>query len=146
MPDRIDQGVRFEVERGREVWEPIRFYTPTRNVSNGSLVEFNDTEGHFVLAEALDDVYRFPVHYIDGSVGPVRIKEYLCGNEFAHDKVRLRWMQRYSEPSIENVSTWWLDDIRVSRWDGSRLTTVMESNFSDDNTSRYVTVCAVIPL
>lgn len=138
MPDCIDQGVRFEVEKGGASWEPIRFYTPTLNVSNGSLIDLLDTEGCFVLAKTLDGDYTFPVQYTNAAAGRVQIKEYLCGNEYAHDMVRLRWIQTYSQPIQENMSTWWLDDVRVSRWDGSQLTTVMESNFSNTNIIRYI--------
>ena len=139
VPNRLDQGVRFEVERGRGDWEPIRFYTPTLNQSEPSLVHLLDPEASVVLALALNGNSTFPVHYINASNGPVRIKEYLCGLDYAHDTVRLRWMQRYFEPSVENVSTWWLDDIRVSRWSGSQLETIMEADFNNDtNISRYI--------
>ena len=138
VPDRLDQGVRFEVERGGEGWEAIRFYTPTLMESEDSIVNVLDEEFSFVHAQAFDDNNTFLLHYINATAGPARIKEYLCGNEYADDNVRLRWMQRYAPPSLDNVSTWWLDDIQISRWDGSQLTTVMESNFTNNDINRYV--------
>lgn len=143
VPERLDQGVRLEVEIGSGDWKPIRFYTPTLTQSQPSLVHLlpeSDEEEVLMMvhARAFQDNNTFPLHFINTSAGPVRINEYLCGNEFADDSVRLRWMQRYVPPSNDSVATWWLDDIRVSRWDGSQLTTVMETNFSDDNISRCV--------
>ena len=139
VPDQLDQGIRFEVERGREEWEAIRFYTPTLNEPEGSIVNLLG-EGLFVHAQAFDANNTFPLHFINATAGPVRIKEYLCGDEYANDTVRLRWMQRYAPPSQDNVSTWWLDDIQISRWDGTQLMTVMESNFNDNNISRYICI------
>ena len=139
VPIHLDQGVRFEVEIGRQEWKPIRFYTPTLNESTSSLVQLDsDPDALFVHAQAFQINSRFPLHYINSSSSPVRIREYLCGNEFANDSVRLRWMQRYMAPSTNGVATWWLDDIRISHWDGRQLTTFKEFNFSNNyDNNRY---------
>ena len=139
VPIHLDQGVRFEVEIGRQEWMPIRFYTPTLNESKFSLVRLldSDPDALTVHAQAFTDNSTFPLHYINSTSGPVRIQEYLCGNEFANESVRLRWMQRYMPPSNDNVATWWLDDIRISRWDGRQLTTLKEIDFSHRDNNRY---------
>lgn len=141
VPQFLDGGVRFEMERASQQWEPIRFYSPTFAETEPSLVHFQKDDPGTVLAQAFNDNSTFPFHFVNISEGPVKIKEYLCGEEYANDTVRFRWMQRYVPPSIENVSTWWLDDIKISRWDGARLSAIIESNFSDYNLSRYVIVC-----
>lgn len=139
VPIHLDQGVRLEVQIDQQKWKPIRFYTPTLNQSKFSLVRLLDLDSDtlFVHAQAFQNNQTFPLHYINSTSGPVRIREYLCGNEFADNSVRLRWMQRYMPPSNNNVATWWLDDIRISRWDGMQLTTVMENDFSSNDTNRY---------
>ena len=118
------------MERARQQWEPIRFYSPTLTEAESSLVHFDDADT--VHAQAFNENSTFNFHFVNASEGPVRIREYLCGEEYANETVRFRWMQRYEPPSIENVSTWWLDDIRISRWDGAMLSTIMESDFSQD--------------
>ena len=133
MPQFLDRGVRFEVERARQLWEPIRFYSPTLIEAEQSLVHFDvpfDVLGT-VHAQAFGENSTFPFHFVNASEGPVRIREYLCGEEYANETVRFRWMQRYVPPSVENMSTWWLDDIKISRWDGARLLTIMEDDFSE---------------
>lgn len=139
VPIHLDQGVRFEVEIGEQGWKPIRYYTPTLNESNSSLVRLldSDSDALFAHAQAYVDNSTFPLHYINSTSGPLWIREYLCGNEFAKDNVRLRWMQRYMPPSNDGVATWWLDDIHISRWDGRQLTTVMEIDFSNRDNDRY---------
>lgn len=136
VPQSLDGGVRFEVERARQQWEPIRFYSPTLTEAEPSLVHFDDADT--VHAQAFNENSTFTLHFINASEGPVRIREYLCGEEYANKSVRFRWMQRYIPPSVENVSTWWLDDIKISRWDGAVLSTIMESDFSEDLPSRCV--------
>ena len=139
VPQFLDGGVRLEVERARKDWEPIRFYSPTLEVNeSSSLVHFDDPSLESVHAQAFEVNSSFLLHVINASEGPVRIREYLCGEEYAIETVRFRWMQRYLPPSVENVSTWWLDDVKISRWDGSQLTTIMELNFSNVNLSRYI--------
>jgi hypothetical protein len=137
VPQSLDGGVRFEVERARQEWEPIRFFSPTLTVAEPSLVHFDDgTET--VHAQSFNENSTFPLHFVNASEGPVRIREYLCGEEYVNETVRFRWVQRYVPPSIENVSTWWLDDIKISRWDGARLSTIMENDFSEDLPARCV--------
>ena len=137
VPQFLDGGVRFEVERARQQWESIRFYSPTFNVTEPSLVHFEEDNPGAVHAQAFDVNSSLPFHFVNVSEGPVKIREYLCGEEYANETVRFRWMQRYVPPSTENVSTWWLDDIKISRWDGVKLSTIMENNFTNDNLSRY---------
>ena len=138
VPQFLDGGVRFEVERARQQWEPIRFYSPTFNVTEPSLVHFEKNDQSAVHAQAFDANSTFPFHFVNASEGPVKIKEYLCGEEYANETVRFRWMQRYVPPSVENVSTWWLDDIKISRWNGESLLTIMENDFSVAELSRCV--------
>ena len=138
VPEFLDEGVRLEVERGAEDWEAIRFYSPTINTNKpGAIVHFDDDTRETIHAQAFQENNTFPFHFVNASEGPVKIREYLCGEEYMNEVVRFRWMQRYAPPSVENVSTWWLDDVKVSFWDGSQLLTVMESNFTDDNLTRY---------
>ena len=137
VPRFLDRGVRFEIQRARQDWEPIRFYSPTLDVNEPSLVHFDDAAQRSVHAQAFAANNTFPLHFINASEGPVGIREYLCGEEYANETVRFRWMQRYVPPSMENVSTWWLDDVRISRWDSSVLSTILENNFSNDNLDRY---------
>ena len=137
VPRYLDGGIRFEVDRDRQDWEPIRFYSPTLDVNEPSLIHFDDASQQSVHAQAFNGNDTFPFHFINASEGPVRIREYLCGEEYAINTVRFRWMQRYVRPSVENVSTWWLDDVKVSRWDGAQLSTIMESSFSNDDLNRY---------
>ena len=133
---RLDQGIRFEVRKSiQENWEPIHFYTPTLYESDPSTVFLMR---YSVLAEAFGFNSTFPYHYVNATTGSeLKIKEYLCGDEYANDGVRLRWMQRYTAPSIANESTWWLDDVKISRWDGMQLTTIMENRFDGNSLSRY---------
>lgn len=141
VPQFLDGGVRFEVERARQQWEPIRFYSPTFAVNESSLVHFlDDDDRGTIYAQAFDENNTFLFHFVNTSEGPVKIREYLCGEEYANETVRFRWMQRYVPPSVENVSTWWLDDIKISRWDGARLSTIMENNFTNDDLNRYVCI------
>ena len=137
VPRYLDGGIRFEVDRDIQDWEPIRFYSPTLDVNEPSLIHFDDISRQSVHAQAFTGNSSFPLHFINASEGPVRIREYLCGEEYAIDTVRFRWMQRYVPPSVENVSTWWLDDVKVSRWDGAQLSTIMENNFSNGDLNRY---------
>ena len=136
VPQFLDGGVRFEVERARQRWEPIRFYSPTLFKAEQSLVNFD--VNRTVHAQAYNENSTFPFHFVNASEGPVRIREYLCGEECVNETVRFRWMQRYVPPSVENTSTWWLDDVKISRWDGARLSTILENDFSDELLSRYV--------
>jgi hypothetical protein len=140
VPQSLDGGVRFEVERARQEWEPIRFFSPTLFEAEPSLVHFVDST-ETVHAQAFNENSTFPLHFVNASEGPVRIREYLCGEDYANETVRFRWMQRYVPPSIENVSTWWLDDIKISRWDGESLSTIMENDFSEDLPTRCVLRC-----
>ena len=141
VPTVLDRGVRFEVERARQDWEPIRFYSPTLNEGEQSLVHFDDPGSGTVHAQAFGDNSTFPFHFVNASEGPVKIKEYLCGEEFANETVRFRWMQRHWPPSEENGSTWWLDDIKISRWDGAMLSTIVENDFSEEQLDRCVLRC-----
>ena len=144
VPQSLDGGVRFEVERARQQWEPIRFYSPTLFEAEPSLVHFDGE--HTVHAQAFGDNSTFPLHFVNASEGPVKIEEYLCGEEYANETVRFRWMQRYVPPSVENVSTWWLDDIKISRWNGESLSTIMENDFSEGepDPERYVLILMVL--
>ena len=136
LPTRLDQGIRFEVQEPGDDWEPIRFYTPTLDVVDPTVVYLMPDQ--IVFAEAFRLNSTFPYHYVNATPGyELRVKEYLCGEEFLGDGVRLRWMQRYVGPSANDTATWWLDDIRISRWDGVQLTTIMENNFTVDNLGRY---------
>ena len=139
VPAVLDRGVRFEVERARLQWEPIRFYSPTLDEGEPSLVHFDDPGT--VHAQSFGDNSTFPFHFVNASEGPVKIMEYLCGEEYANETVRFRWMQRHWPPSEENVSTWWLDDIKISRWDGATLSIIMENDFSERELDRCVLRC-----
>ena len=144
LPSKLDQGIRFEILEPDQDWEPIRFYTPTLDESDPSYVYL--MPGQTVFAEAFRLNSTFPYHYVNATLGQeLRVREYLCGDEFLGDGMRLRWMQRYAGPSAMDTATWWLDDIRILRWDGVRLTTIMENNFTVDNLSRYgINVNAIV--
>lgn len=105
-PSYVDQGVRLDVRRpgNNSYWEPVRFYTSTRDTSVTSLVTLD--QGNVVDE---NDV-QFPL-YENQSNEPFTVVEYLCGSEYYSPGTEYRWLQRYSGPASQGVHTWSLGNV-----------------------------------
>jgi hypothetical protein len=112
-------------------WQPVRFITPSTEMSNRSLVRLLDDET--VEAEAKLYTSSLPLLTVD-PIKTVTLREYLCGRYAArllnNEQIRLRWMQRYlTNPSARNA-TWYLDDIKINLWQNGCLKQVLVQDFN----------------
>ena len=106
-PSYLDQGVRLEVRRPGGSWEPIRFYTSTRETSSTSLVTLVQGSDTHIVDE--NDV-QFPL-YENQSSEPFTVVEYLCGSEYYTPGTEYRLLQRYSGSPLQGVDTWSLGNV-----------------------------------
>ena len=102
------------------------------DASNVSIVRLNE-DNATVTAEALTYNSTFPLEVVKGNQLLV-IQEYICDDAFWNTSVSIRWMQRYNEISVVNVSTWALDDVRIAFWNGECRQEVLNNSFGDNTT------------
>ena len=107
-PSYLDQGVRLEVRRPGNTWEPIRFYTPTNETTEISLVTLLPGGSH--VEDENNSV--FPVNIYNGSE-TYSVSEYLCGEVYYRPGTQYRWLQRYSGPSLNGMETWSLGNVSI---------------------------------
>lgn len=137
----IDQGVRLEVLN--DIWEPIRFYSPTLTAAaSPSVVTL--LQNNSVRAEAATYISDLPiVHLNTTETETVTIREYLCGRYISlirnQEPLRLRWMQRYRTNPAAGAATWSLDDIRIRIWNGDCFAPVLVEDFSSLTSTRSTT-------
>jgi len=126
----LDQGIRFEVGIVRtNQWIPIRYYTATTAMGSTSLVKLvNNTH---VEAEFPNYNSTFPLQ-VCNSTEPIKITEYLCGEQFVTPVTRFRWFQRYSGASLADRNTWSLDNLTITLWNGSCHSVIMEEDFENE--------------
>ena len=98
--------MRLEVRKPGSTWEPIRFYTTTREATSDSLVTFLPGNSH-VLDE---NNVTFPLYEIHDSES-FTASEYICGDEHFVPGTEYRWLQRYSGPSSPAMETWFLGNV-----------------------------------
>lgn len=127
----LDQGIRFEVAIARtDQWIPIRYYTATTAMGPTSLAKLvNNTH---VEAEFPKYNSTFPLQ-VCNSTEPIKITEYLCGEQFVTPVTRFRWFQRYSGASVADRNTWSLDNLTITLWNGSCHSVIMEEDFENDS-------------
>ena len=100
-PSYLDQGVRLEVRRPGNVWEPIRFYTTSTDSTAFSLVTLLPSGTHVQDENNL----QFPIYLYNGSETNT-ISEYLCGEEYFSPGTEYRWLQRYNGPAVQGMEVW----------------------------------------
>jgi hypothetical protein len=112
-------------------WRPVRFYTPSLTVPAGRSIVTPLHNGS-VLAEARTYNSTQPLLHIN-TTETVTIREYLCGRYISLIRdgtdLQFRWMQRYRTNAVDNVATWYLDDIRIRVWTGECFVPVLVENF-----------------
>ena len=137
-PSYLDQGVRLEVQRPCGVWEPVRFYTSTANVSYSSLITLNGTH-------VVDQKNSWFPLYENQSSQPFTITEYLCGNKYYTPGTEYRWLQIFNDSGMQDMETWSLSDVSIVYFEGglqcsSHTVPYSESSVVDGLTHRSVII------
>lgn len=138
-PSYLDHGVRLEVRKPGGVWEPVRFYTSTTEVSPNSLVTMVSNDTHVVD----ENNSLFPL-YENQSNQPFTITEYFCGREYYTPETEYQWLQRFNGPTMQDMETWSLSDVSIVYFESnihcySQLTesVYLDYNGSSLNSARW---------
>ena len=137
-PFSIDQGVRFEVDTAAGPWSPIRFYTQNVNPVPSDVTNLVrlQPDNVSVEANATDYTSTLPLLLLD-TIEVVTVREYLCGNYAdlltSGETLRLRWMQRFGTSPLEDIATWFLDDIKIRYWRGDCFVPIINDDFENEN-------------
>ncbi|XP_064387611.1 adhesion G protein-coupled receptor E2-like isoform X3 [Halichondria panicea] len=133
VPETLEQGIRLEIRKTPSSnWQPVRFYTPSFNETNSSIVRL--LGNNMVTAEALQYSSNFSRQFVEGN-RQFQFREYICDPAFLVDGVSVRWMQRFMAISRYGVGTWSLDDITLTVWNGLCRHVVLRNNFDAKNMS-----------
>ena len=132
-PSYLDEGVRLEVRRPGQNWQPIRFYTATEESRTNSLVNVVSGGAHVTD----ENNALFPVLQTQSN-GPFTVSEYLCGAEYNTPGTEYRWLQRYNSSAVEGKETWALGDVSITYQEhGIRCSAhLTKYDFRNENGSR----------
>ncbi len=129
VPTTLEEGVRLEIQSETKSWQPIRFYTPSLVETNTSIVR--RTKSGMVVAQALRYSSNFSLELVEGNKS-IHIREFICDPSFTVGNVSVRWMQRFMADSQYGRSTWSLDDITLTVWNGRCRHEVLSNTFENE--------------
>ncbi len=128
VPTTLETGVRLEIRTETKNWHPIRFYTPSLSQNESSIVK-HIGDG-MVMAQALTYSSNFSLESVEGNQS-ILFREYICDPSFMVGNVSVRWMQRFGTVSEYGRSTWSLDDITLTVWNGVCRYEVLTNTFDN---------------